>query len=70
MHTKHSSIIRADRVIGIPEETNMADSFYSQEGKVDKLMEEEKRMPMVLTAKFGQSRATNATSGDMQEGIV
>eukprot|EP00957_Ditylum_brightwellii_P003454 261781-Ditylum_brightwellii.AAC.1 len=46
MHTKHSSIIRADRVIGIPGDTDMAGSFYSQEGKVDKLMEEEKRMQM------------------------
>eukprot|EP00957_Ditylum_brightwellii_P180602 13756838-Ditylum_brightwellii.AAC.1 len=46
MHTKHTSTIRADKVIDIPGYTDMADSFYSQEGKVGEVMEEEKRMQM------------------------
>eukprot|EP00957_Ditylum_brightwellii_P189656 14437012-Ditylum_brightwellii.AAC.1 len=66
MHTKDTFIIRADRVICIPEDTDMADSFYSQEGKADRVMEGKKKMQMAI----GVSRATNAANGDMQEGIV
>ena len=46
MHTKHTSTIRADWVIDIPGDTDMAGSFYSQEGKLDEVIEEVKRMQM------------------------